>query len=313
MLLVESDLSGRQVVGADSYISWCGSVFYSDAMAGSGAFGTFRAGDTVFCKIDEVLRFFERLRLTRKRIVLVTGEGDLPCDEFRQRFLPANVVRWFAMNVTSAHPRVTAIPLGLGPRDDGVSAKEAEIAGVRRAGIAREKWLYVNFRPESNPGLREPIFRHYHDLRFAGADWITFQPPEPRGSHGRYADDLACHRFVLCPPGNGVDTHRMWETLAAGGIPVVAKSVAMEPFRSLPILFVNDLCGVTLEFLEAEWARISGMPANLAMLEAEYWKTLILSAAEPLRAESEMGWIEWGSEAVGYGLGMLKRRLRKSR
>lgn len=312
MLLVESDLSGRQVVGADSYISWCESVFYSDAMSGSGQRGTFRAGDTVFCKIDEVLRFFECLRLTRKRIVLVTGEGDLPCDEFRQRFLPANVARWFAMNVTYAHPRVTAIPLGLGPRDDVVSANGAEIAGVRRAGIEREKWLYVNFRTESNPGLREPIYRHYHKLSLGGVEWITFQHPEPRGFQGRFADDLVSHRFVLCPPGNGVDTHRMWETLAAGGIPIVARSGAMEPFRSLPILFVDDLCDVTLEFLEVEWARISGMPANLAMLEADYWRSLIVSAADGLRAENKMGWGEWVNEAVAYGFGMLKRRLSES-
>jgi hypothetical protein len=207
---------------------------------------------------------------------------------------------------------VTAIPLGLGPSDDNVSAKGAEIAELRRAGIARDKWLYVNFRPESNPGPREPIFRHYQELSLAGADWITFQLPETRGSHGRFADDLVSHRFVLCPPGNGVDTHRMWETLAAGGIPVVAKSIAMEPFRSLPILFVDDLCGVTLEFLETEWARISGMPANLAMLEADYWKALIVGASDGLRETGVMRMGEWTSKAVSYGFGMLRRRINRN-
>jgi hypothetical protein len=300
------------VIAADSYIAWCGSVFFSDAMVGSGKRGPFRAGDVVFCKIDEVLRFFERLRLTRKRIVLVTGEGDLPCDEFRQRFLPANVVHWFAMNVTSAHPRVTAIPLGLGPQGDIVTAGNEEIAGALASGVVRDKWLYVNFRPDSNLGVRKSIFEHYQRLSLDGAPWITFQVPEPRGSQGRFADELGRHRFVLCPPGNGVDTHRMWETLAAGGIPVVAKSIAMEPFRSLPILYVDDLCDVRLEFLEAEWARISGMPADLAMLEADYWRTLILSAAERLRAENEMGWGAWASEAAAYGFGMLQRRSGKN-
>jgi hypothetical protein len=74
----------------------------------------FAGGEVVFCKIDEILSFFERLRLTRRRVVLVTGQGDFPCDPFRQSFLPGNVVQWFATNVTQAHSRITALPLGLG-------------------------------------------------------------------------------------------------------------------------------------------------------------------------------------------------------
>jgi hypothetical protein len=52
----------------------------------------FAGGEVVFCKIDEVLSFFERLRLTRRRVVLVTGQGDFPCDPFRQNFEKFNSV-----------------------------------------------------------------------------------------------------------------------------------------------------------------------------------------------------------------------------
>jgi len=292
------------MVTADSCLSWCGSVYYSDALGRRA--GAFRAGDVVFCKIDEALRFFERLRLTRRRIVLVTGQGDLPCDKFRQSFLPKNVVHWFATNVTCGHPRVTALPLGLGPQGDAVTPRESEIVAARAAAGGREKWLYVNFRPETNPAARRPAFEHFQNLS-ATESWITFRAPGERGSNEGFLGELVSHRFVLCPPGNGVDTHRMWETLLAGAIPVVLRSVATEPFRALPILFVDDFRGVTRDFLRARWERRE--PVDLTLAEAAYWDSQVRAAADSLRGREVMGMGEWLQESLAYGVDMVKRRI----
>lgn len=290
------------LISADSCFSWCDSVYYSDAHRD----GAFHAGDIVFCKIDEVLRFFERLRLTRKRIVLVTGQGDLPCDEFRQSFLPVNVVHWFATNVTCKHPRVTALPLGLGPQGDAVTPQGSEIAAARAAAGSREGWLYVNFRPDTNPTARKPVFEHFQNLS-ASESWITFRAPRERGSNAEFPRDLVSHRFVLCPPGNGVDTHRMWEALVAGAIPVVVRSVATEPFRVLPILFVDDLRDVTLDMLQARWEQRES--ADSTLTEAAYWESQIRKVATSLRGREILGVGEWMRESLVYGVSMVKRRI----
>lgn len=39
--------------------------------------------------------------------------------------------------------------------------------------------------------------------------------------YGEYLVDLASHRFCLCLRGNGIDTHRFWESLYLGVIPVI--------------------------------------------------------------------------------------------
>ena len=101
----------------------------------------FGAGEVVFCKIDDVMRFFERVRLTRRRVVLVTGQGDFPCDGWRQGFLPANVVHWFATNVTQPHPRITALPLGLGSPSSPTTLTMEAISKARRDARPRDKGL----------------------------------------------------------------------------------------------------------------------------------------------------------------------------
>lgn len=48
------------------------------------------------------------------------------------------------------------------------------------------------------------------------------------------------HRLVLCPRGNGLDTHRAWETLYVGRIPVVVTSSMDAAFDGLPVIILDS-------------------------------------------------------------------------
>lgn len=56
--------------------------------------------------------------------------------------------------------------------------------------------------------------------------------------------------FVLSPFGNGKDSHRTWEALLCGCIPIVRTSIFSELFYGLPVLIVNDWIDITPELLE---------------------------------------------------------------
>jgi hypothetical protein len=268
----------------------------------------FKTGDVVFCKIDEVTRFFEKLRLTRRLIILVTGEGDLPCDGFRQSFLPGNVTHWFSTNVTHAHPRVTALPLGLGSPRSSTTLTASEIDAARNSGVVRDLLLYVNFRPDTNPSERLATHNHFREIS-SGSDWVSFEEPSGRGDNRKFLGQLVRHKFVLCPRGNGVDTHRMWESLIAGAIPVVKGSPAMEPFRDLPILFVDDFREVTRELLDDAWQRIKVPSLPPLPMTESYWAEIIRSKQAEIHRGELMGWGDWCSESAKYAAGMVPRRL----
>eukprot|EP00854_Cymbomonas_tetramitiformis_P026251 gene26251-32170_t len=62
----------------------------------------------------------------------------------------------------------------------------------------------------------------------------------------------------MSPPGNGIDTHRTWEALMAGAIPVVfANPAAMLPlYNGLPVLVIQDCKNITKSFLANEYTTI---------------------------------------------------------
>jgi len=61
--------------------------------------------------------------------------------------------------------------------------------------------------------------------------------------HGRrsYVRAICGHEFVVCPPGNGVDTHRFWETLYCGSTPIVKRGQIIDPLlRQYPAWIVDE-------------------------------------------------------------------------
>ncbi|HLB33384.1 MAG TPA: hypothetical protein VJK54_04030 [Chthoniobacterales bacterium] len=283
----------------------CDHIFWNNAQPRMNCH--FQGGDVVFCKIDEVLRFFEHIRLTRKRVILVTGEGDIPCDNFRQQFLPANVDYWFSTNVTQPHPKVVALPLGIGGLQDEVTLNANSIVSAQEQCSARDQWLYVNFRAQTNLKVRQPIYDHFQ-RRAKEESWITFESPQEYLLNSHFLMELLRHQFVLCPPGNGVDTHRIWETLVAGAYPVVLRSAAMEPFSELPLLLVNDFEEVTLDFLKENLNQLKEKKKNLFMMQMGFWEQKIKDAKFRLAGKKTLGWKEWFHESFSYGRSMLKRR-----
>lgn len=83
--------------------------------------------------------------------------------------------------------------------------------------------------------------------------------------------EIKAHSFTLCPRGNGIDTHRLWETLYMGSIPIVRHDVAINEFNDLPICFVNNWHEVTVEFLEKERIRIKNATYCMNKLKIGYW------------------------------------------
>ena len=56
-----------------------------------------------------------------------------------------------------------------------------------------------------------------------------------------YFNNLVDYMFVLCPEGNGADTHRIWESLLLNVIPVVVKTPFSENLKrnSVPCLYLD--------------------------------------------------------------------------
>ena len=223
-------------------------------------------GDIIYTDIGYVQEFFKVI--TDKQIILITHNGDASCNIIP----PDNVIRWYTINVNIVHPCIESIPIGL--ENDiwfpDVHKKDKILKKVSESRTYRNL-VYMNHSIATNPTIRGRIYQLYE-----GESWIT----SSRGSNrpdlfDEYLDNIYNHKFVICPQGNGLDTHRTWECLYAGTIPIEKRNLNNRFYDDLPICFVDNWEDLTPEFLESEFIRIKHGTWNMKKLTFEYWENRI--------------------------------------
>ena len=225
--------------------------------------------DVWFVKRDFLPEFFSVLSQGNfPQINIVTQHSDYEIDDAVMAAKPDCVCTVFGPNNTSIRQDSVPIPLGLGP-PFGHGAPLAEDIKQSKTRSIRTKLLYVNFRPHTFPSERLPLFN-----RFCGNDykWATVQQADSTSvKFDKYLSELTNHKFSLCPRGNGIDTHRMWESLYARTVPVVKYHPAHRSLKNLPILFVDDWSVVTEDFLNSEYERMASRTWDYSMMSASWW------------------------------------------
>lgn len=278
----------RQPVHSTAYrelcdcIFWCNSEPYEHPLP-AGA-------HLVFCKIDEVWRLFRRLRRGRRRMVLVTGEGDRPVSSNLWRQKPAQVASWLGINMFVTDSQARGLPLGLGEPGELSTLEWEEIRAALRNPPPRTGLLYGNFGTFSNPAIRKPLLDWMNQPEQA---WITRDMHQGGAGKQRYLHQLLSHEFVLCPPGNGEDTHRMWEALYCGAIPVVRSSAVLRQFPDLPVVEVDDFCQLTPEFLKMQQARLANSQPRLDYCWRDYWQEVFSRTRAGILQKPNVSTGEW--------------------
>lgn len=239
---------------------------------------------------------------TDKRLVMITSHSDLgisrelyEANRHRARF-------WITTNKScevsaAATPKLFGLPLGLTNFMEGSPLHELysnteQIEIARRIGASGKKCLcYMNFSTNTNPAIRHPIW-----AKFCEKDFVNWELPEnTEVARLNYLCKMAQSKFVICPPGNGEDTHRLWEALYVGCIPVVLNSPVHDDWQDLPILFVKSWEDVTEDFLNKMWIEMAWRDYNFAKLTGKYWEDLVeklCNDAKKLGVSDQVFWID---------------------
>jgi hypothetical protein len=235
-----------------------------------------KRGDIIFVKTELLEEFFAHYHpRIRNPYILITHNSDAPTPgPFRHYLDDPKIIAWFGQNVKGrVHPKLTPIPIGFENRcwlngDPAVLQEERE----RCQGAKKEHLLYMNFAIRTRPDVRGPLAE-----QFQSAPFCRVGENRP---YREFLGDIGRAKFVLCPRGNGLDTHRAWEALYMGSIPIVKTSAMDRVFDRLPVLIVNDWQEVTQNYLEEKWKEMEGRTYAFEKLFFDYWKELILSAKE---------------------------------
>jgi hypothetical protein len=132
--------------------------------------------------------------------------------------------------------------------------------------------IYINFTSGNNSSVRNRLLSIVNEI--SPLYEVTIQSPEFTNiGRVKYLEDLRSKGLILCPEGNGVDTHRFWETLYMGGTPVVISNPKMQNFYdNLPVI---QICSwrelFNISELERLWWQLSEKTYNFELLSADYW------------------------------------------
>jgi len=182
----------------------------------------------------------------------------------------------FCVNNETTKSNVFSLPLGI-PNCNS-ELKILEIIGNKKKLIEviekqnEQKFLlYMNFTVQTNVGVRKKLFENFKHF-----DWVVKTTPSmTEGGMEDYLDAISKSKFVLCPTGNGYDTHRLWETLYLGSIPIIQKHRTHDICDDLPVLFTNDWSEINQEYLNNKFEEIKNKKYNLEKLKLSYWDKFI--------------------------------------
>jgi hypothetical protein len=235
---------------------------------------------SIFVYTHDVDAFVEHVwpRFDGAGKVLVSHNSDHEVTARHAEWLDATSnppARWFAQNVTVSHPRLEPIPIGIS-NAMWPHGKLRALARAMRRRSRRERTgqIYLGFNTATHPA-RETVAAALRE-NFPGASL----DPAPALPWPRYLGLLGSHEFAACPRGNGVDTHRVWEALYLGVVPVVERSPCTEHFQGLglPMVLVDDWGELTPDRLAREAERLRESPADMAPLRLSHYAERIAAA-----------------------------------
>ena len=213
--------------------------------------------------------------------VLVLGHSDIATKVLHQNVLRyLGVHKIFGTNLLPFVNYSTCIPLGVTNDcdDSPVHRILGDLTHFETAGKAEfysedfDAKLYLNFSITNNINCRKKLYLIAKKL--SKTYNMVFEEPDftPKGRIN-FLKQCRSSSAVLCPEGNGFDTHRLWETLYMGGIPIVTRNKALQSiYDRLPIIQLNSwnqLKNRTL--LEAQWYRIQKTQYDFNSLRMSYW------------------------------------------
>ena len=245
----------------------------------------------IFCKTD-YLNSFSNLKCK----VFVTHNSDYHICESRERVGP-ECDHWYAQNKDTQQDKIISLPIGIenmkrrgktppdarppSPEPGDVElwnnwAFSSQISGALEKALLMDKisslklpktgLVYMNFNTKTHP--TRPCIWSLLEKK----NWIN---KTSNLQMQKFYFDIASHKFVISPRGNGVDCHRTWEALYLRTIPIVERSTHMNEFSDLPIFFVNSWDEICYNKLNKFYKKVENELFNLDKMKISYWRKAI--------------------------------------
>lgn len=187
---------------------------------------------TIFCYSNMLNDLYSKLQYFTNPFVLISHNSDENIDERYEKLLYSNkIIRWYSQNIQIIHPKLSLLPIGIanGMWEHG-NLNTLETTINRKIPKSNDFYFYFNISTNYNKRTHCKVEIEKKGLVFGTQ--VNFDS---------YLQDLATYKFAICPPGNGIDSHRIWECYYLGVIPIMLKSTFTEHIKNrLPCILLDN-------------------------------------------------------------------------
>jgi len=222
--------------------------------------------DLVFLNLDYFEQFINFILVNKPKykFILVTQNSDRNFTKEMFVLIEKYVNKIYAINATFADDKLVKVPLGF--NDTAMEyLKNIESKEVKT------KLIYSNYKICHHSDRKE-CFDYFQEK-----DWVDFYLP---GMHNvnqlpfaEFYNILNEYKYCIAPRGAGIDSHRIYESIYLGVIPIVTKNELYELYEKLPVLIIDNWNEITKEFLENNYEKLKINLNNWVISNKNWYKT----------------------------------------
>ena len=213
-----------------------------------------KEGDKIFVKTDLLQFFFNNIFPNiQTKMYLITGCSDYEIDN---KYLPYlnndKIIKWIGVNISiQRHPKICKMLIGFqepdrrrnGPAEGEGGDQELlyEMYNNKKPFNDKLTKLFISFFGNTHSS-RSNINNIFKNLKYVDfGEKMNFED---------YLKKINDYKFVLCPRGNGLDTHRFCEILLMGSVPIVEKNGLYDLYEKFPCIIVDNFNEVNYKMLQ---------------------------------------------------------------
>lgn len=257
--------SSKPYISGDSFRNFCNHIFDENKKINPKKVNF---GDYIFVKTDLFVEFFSLYHpKIENEYYLITHNSDLNVGNDELKYIDDKIIHLFSQNlVSNFKDNVSLIPIGI---ENRWRLKNGKLNNFKKNSLSREKTIpiFSCFSSETNnirnsivyETTQNPLVEHYNQL-----------------TNKIYLDKLSRSMFCICPEGNGVDTHRIWESYIMESIPIVVLNSFTSQLKSMnfPMLYLekwDDINNYNLMDLKKIFLEITDLNQLKKLSSYDYW------------------------------------------
>lgn len=229
----------------------------------------FNNGKILFCYthiLDVIELLIEKLSYCMNDFILVFHNSDHNFQSIHLKLFDAlpKLKKVYTQNMNILDERVYPLPIGIA-NSMWPHGNLDLINSIIQMNNPKRNFIYFNFNIDTNRKKRSDC---YNKVCTKGVPFLQ------NSNQLNYLFNLSTYKYAICPEGNGIDCHRIWECLYLKVIPICKKNILTEYYSQLyPIVQLDDWSDLDLEKLNENYKDYTW--EYYSTLSFDYLKNLI--------------------------------------